>query len=57
MYEREAVVRFVKMLQSGLFPQGKSFVETKCFELKDWKDGFDEGARHNGIGKCVVFAP
>lgn len=57
MYEREAVVRFVKMLQSGLFPQGKSFVETRCFELKDWKDGFDEGARHNGIGKCVVFAP
>ncbi|KAE8358826.1 hypothetical protein BDV27DRAFT_169140 [Aspergillus caelatus] len=57
MYEREAVVSFVKMLQSGLFPQGKGFVETKVFQLEDWKDGFDKGAEHNGIGKCVVFAP
>jgi len=57
MYEREAVVNFVKMLQSGLFPRGKSFVETKAFKLKDWKDGFDEGAVYNGIGKCVAFTP
>lgn len=57
MYEREAIVRFVKMLQSGLFPRGKSLVETKVFRLEDWKDGFDEAAQYNGIGKNVVFVP
>lgn len=57
MYEREAILQFVKMLERGLFPQGEHFAETKIFQLDDWKEGFDEGAEHNGIGKCVVFAP
>ncbi|KAL5356610.1 GroES-like protein [Aspergillus floccosus] len=57
MYEREAVVQFVKMLQSGLFPHGGYLAQTKVFQLNDWKEGFDEAAKYSGIGKCVVFAP
>lgn len=57
MYDRESVTKFVKMLERGLFPKGNGFVETKTFELDDWKTAFDVGAEHNGIGKCVVFTP
>lgn len=57
MYEREAIVQFVKMLERGLFPVGKDVMETKVFQLDNWREGLDVGAEHNGIGKCVVFAP
>lgn len=57
MYERETVVKFLKMLHSGLFPRGEGFVKTKEFQLEDWKEAFDEGGRYNGVGKCVVFTP
>jgi len=55
MYEREDIVQFVKMLEGGLFPRGKDFVDTKAFPLGDWKEGFDMAAEHTGIGKQVVL--
>lgn len=57
MYERQAILQFVKMLERGLLPMGKDCMETKAFPLEDWKEGLDMGAEHNGIGKCVVLAP
>ena len=57
MYERADILQFVKMLERGLFPKGKHFVDTKVFELEDWKAGLDAGAEHMGIGKHVVFKP
>ncbi|KAI9928481.1 hypothetical protein MW887_002526 [Aspergillus wentii] len=55
MYEREAVVQFVKMVERGLFPM--DCIETKAFSLENWKEGLYMGGKHNGIGKCVVLAP
>ncbi|KAF2798587.1 GroES-like protein [Melanomma pulvis-pyrius CBS 109.77] len=57
MYEREDMIQFVKMLERGLFPKGKAFVDTKSFPLEDWKAGLDTAAEHTGIGKHVVFTP
>lgn len=57
MYEREAIVHFVKMLERGLFPLGRDLMETKVFSLDSWKAAFDAAAEHNGIGKCVVLEP
>lgn len=55
MYEREDMLQFVKMLETGLFPRGKEFVDTKTFGLEAWKEGFDVAAEHAGIGKSVVL--
>ncbi|KAJ0413897.1 hypothetical protein BJY00DRAFT_305975 [Aspergillus carlsbadensis] len=57
MYEREAIVHFVKMLERGLVPLGKDFMDTKAFPLEEWKVAFDTAAEHSGVGKCVVFTP
>ncbi|EOO01172.1 putative alcohol dehydrogenase protein [Phaeoacremonium minimum UCRPA7] len=57
MYERDDMLQFVKMLERGLFPRGKDFVDTKAFGLEDWKEGLDQGAEHMGIGKHCVFVP
>jgi hypothetical protein len=37
MYEREDSVLFVKMLERGLFPQGKELVDPKVFKMGEWK--------------------
>lgn len=57
MYEREDMLQFVKMLERGLFPRGKDFVDTKAFRLEEWKEALDQGAEHMGIGKHCVFVP
>ncbi|KAI9709103.1 MAG: hypothetical protein M1820_003549 [Bogoriella megaspora] len=57
MYERNDTLGFVKMLEHGLFPRGKQLVDTKTFELEQWKEGFDAAAEHTGIGKSVVITP
>ncbi|KAI0844716.1 putative quinone oxidoreductase [Daldinia vernicosa] len=57
MYHRDDIVLFFKMLERGLFPRGKDFVETKLFKLEDWKEALDAAADHIGIGKFVAFAP
>lgn len=57
MYERDSILQFAKMLETGLFASGRNFVETKVFELDSWKEGFDFAAEHSRIGKCVVFVP
>ena len=57
MYERGDMIQFVKMLERGLFPRGKNFVDTKEFQLEDWKAALDVGAEHTGIGKYVVLKP
>ncbi len=57
MYEREDMVLFVKMLERGLFPKGKDFVDVKAFKLEDWKEALDVAAEHAGIGKLVVIEP
>lgn len=57
MYEREDMIQFVKMLERGLFPRGKNFVDTKSFPLEDWKTCLDVAAEHTGIAKHVVFSP
>ncbi|KAF1850069.1 GroES-like protein [Cucurbitaria berberidis CBS 394.84] len=55
MYERTDMIHFVKLLERGLFPRGKAFVDTKAFELNDWKAALDIAAEHTGIGKQVVL--
>ncbi|KAK8122791.1 hypothetical protein PG984_011461 [Apiospora sp. TS-2023a] len=57
MYEREDVTQFVKMLERGLFPRGKSFVDTKVFKLEQAKEALDAAAEYAGGGRAVVFAP
>ena len=57
MYEREDILQFVKMLERGLFPQGKNFVDTRAFHSEGWKAGFDVAAEHTGIGKHVILTP
>ncbi|KAL3485757.1 hypothetical protein BJX62DRAFT_247310 [Aspergillus germanicus] len=57
MYEREAIVHFLKMLERGLLPLGKDLMDTKVFSLEEWKAAFDTAAEHSGVGKCVVLAP
>jgi threonine dehydrogenase-like Zn-dependent dehydrogenase len=57
MYEREDMICFAKMLERGMFPGGKRFVDTKVFSLEDWKECLDAAAGHTGIGKHVVFSP
>jgi threonine dehydrogenase-like Zn-dependent dehydrogenase len=57
MYERSDIVQFIKMLERGLFPRGTDFVDTRSFELGEWKEGFDVASEHTGIGKQVVFIP
>ncbi|KAI1773537.1 putative quinone oxidoreductase [Hypoxylon cercidicola] len=56
MYEREGIVQFLKMLERGLFPRGRNFVDTKVFQLEDLKEALDAGAEFMGIGKHVTFA-
>ncbi|KAJ4377539.1 hypothetical protein N0V83_000364 [Neocucurbitaria cava] len=57
MYEREDMLQFVKMLERGLFPHGKALVDTKSFQLSDWKAALDVASEHTGIGKQVIFIP
>ncbi|OTB16713.1 hypothetical protein K445DRAFT_316995 [Daldinia sp. EC12] len=57
MYDRDDIVIFLKMLERGLFPRGKNFVDTKLFKLEDWKEALDVAAAHAGIGKFVAFTP
>ena len=49
------MVQFVKMLERGLFPEGKEFVSAKVLELEQWKGGIDAGAEYICIGKYVVL--
>ncbi|KAI0164486.1 GroES-like protein [Hypoxylon sp. FL1284] len=55
MYERDDVLLFIKMLESGLFPRGKDFVDVKAYKLDDWKEAFDVAAEFAGIGKYVTL--
>ncbi|KAH8901348.1 NAD(P)-binding protein [Thozetella sp. PMI_491] len=55
MYEREDIVLFMKMLERGLFPRGKNFVDTKCFPLEEWKACLDAATEYMGIGRHVIF--
>lgn len=57
MYEREDMVLFIKMLESGLFAKGEDFVDVKSFALEDWKQAFDTAAEHTGIGRLVAITP
>ena len=57
MYEREDILQFVKMLERGLFPKGKDFVNVKAFGMKDWKEALDTAAEYTGIGKFVNITP
>jgi len=57
MYEREDMVQFVKLLESGRFPKGKDFVDIKSFTLDDWKAGLDTAAEYAGVGRLVVLSP
>jgi threonine dehydrogenase-like Zn-dependent dehydrogenase len=57
MYEREDMVLFVKMLERGLFPRGKDFVDPKAFKMEEWKEALDAGAEWTGIGKTVMIEP
>ncbi|KAJ9616655.1 hypothetical protein H2200_000374 [Cladophialophora chaetospira] len=57
MYEREDMVLFVKMLERGLFPKGKDFVDAKTFKLEEWEEALEVAAEYAGIGKVVVIEP
>jgi hypothetical protein len=45
------------MLERGLFPTGKEFVDAKAFGLGNWKEAFDAAAEYTGIGKVMVLSP
>lgn len=57
MYEREDMNQFLKMLERGLFPKGKDFVDLRVFGLDDWKTALDVAAEYVGIGRFVVITP
>ncbi|KAI0390900.1 GroES-like protein [Xylariaceae sp. FL0594] len=57
MYDREDLLLFVKILEAGLFGRSKGLVETKLFELKDWREALDEATTHTGVGRIVAFSP
>lgn len=57
MYERADIVQFIKMLEAGLFPRGANFVDTKVFQLEDWKEALDVAAEHTGVAKLVALTP
>ncbi|KAF7561646.1 hypothetical protein G7046_g2495 [Stylonectria norvegica] len=57
MYERDDMYQLVKMLEMGLFPKGRDFVDVKVFPLDDWKAALDTAAEYIGIGKFVVIEP
>ncbi len=56
MYERDDIIHFVKVLERGLFPKGKAFVDTKTFGMEDWKLAFGTAVEHAGIRKLVVIS-
>ena len=57
MYEREDMVLLIKMMERGLFPKGKEFVDVKSFGLEEWKRAFDEAAEYMGVGRLVAITP
>ncbi|KAI1148493.1 GroES-like protein [Nemania diffusa] len=57
MYDREDLVLFVKMLETGLFARGKQLVETKSFALEEWKEAFDTAEKYTGVGRIVSITP
>ncbi|KIA75436.1 hypothetical protein HK57_00080 [Aspergillus ustus] len=57
MYEREDIIQFVKMLETGRFPYGENFVDVKSFTLDEWKAALDTAAEYTGIGRSVVITP
>jgi threonine dehydrogenase-like Zn-dependent dehydrogenase len=57
MYEREDIVRFLQMLERGLFPRGEGLVHVKAFALADWKAAMDMAAEYTGVGRIVAFSP
>ncbi|KAH0842672.1 hypothetical protein AYO21_08982 [Fonsecaea monophora] len=57
MYEREDIVLFVKMLERGMFPRGKNFVDPKVFKMEEWKEALDAAAEWTGLGKTVMIEP
>lgn len=57
MYEREDMVLFINMLERGLFPRGKDFVDPKVFKMGEWKEALDAAAEWTGIGKTVMIEP
>ncbi|KAF7916071.1 uncharacterized protein EAE97_012162 [Botrytis byssoidea] len=57
MYERDDIVQLVKMLENGLLPRGKDFVDVKPFSLEEWKEAFDTAAEFTGVGRLVVMKP
>ncbi|KAF1968547.1 hypothetical protein BU23DRAFT_592072 [Bimuria novae-zelandiae CBS 107.79] len=52
MYECEDILQLVKMLESGVFPRGKEFVDTKAFSLEDWQACIDAAAQHRDWQAC-----
>ncbi|KAL2844519.1 hypothetical protein BJY01DRAFT_214942 [Aspergillus pseudoustus] len=57
MYEREDIIQFVKMLETGRFPYGERFVDVKSFALDEWRAALDMAAEYTGIGRSVVITP
>jgi threonine dehydrogenase-like Zn-dependent dehydrogenase len=57
MYEREAIVHLIKMLERGLYAHGKNLVDARAFSLDDWAEAFDTSAEHTGAGKVIVIRP
>jgi threonine dehydrogenase-like Zn-dependent dehydrogenase len=57
MYSREDMLLFVKMLERGLFPKGKDFVDAKTYTLENWKEAFDVAADFIGVGRHVMITP
>lgn len=57
MYERDDILHFVKMLESGLFPIEECFVVAKSFGLEQWKEAFHEASEYTGMGRQVIIGP
>lgn len=59
MYEREAVFRLIKMVESGLLKLGKGagLKVVGPYDLENWHEAFDAAEKNAGWGVQVLLSP
>jgi len=59
MYERDAIWRLIKMVESGLLKLGRGagLSVVGPYPLESWEEAFDEAKKKTGWGVQVVLSP
>jgi len=59
MYERDAIKRLIKMVESGLLKLGEAggLKVVGPFALEDWEEAFDQAEKNAGWGVQVIISP